>query len=109
MSRYRVPVFCVVEIEVPDGSDAILRATENRDEDGNPQAVGSDLGGWQDIMYPLPDADDVLRHWAFNRVANGVSDPSLLDGWADLPAREVTVRIDPWSFDYDPTVTEAEP
>ena len=103
MSRYRVPVYCVVEIDVADDSDAIVRVTENRDEHGNPQPVGTNSGGWQDVMYPLPTADDVLRHWAFNRVANGVSDPARLDGWADLPNHEVTVRVDPWSFDYDPT------
>jgi hypothetical protein len=36
----------------------------------------------------------VLRHWAFNCIANGVEDVARLDGWADLPPGSVTMQLD---------------
>jgi hypothetical protein len=47
---------------------------------------------WKDQMYDFHCTDDVLDHWAYSCVANGVEDVSRLDGWADLPPGTATME-----------------
>jgi hypothetical protein len=70
---YTATVECQVRIEVRD-ADVIERVT----------GPGGDE--WRKVAYPLRSEDDVLAHLAYNAVANGVQDVSVLDGWADVEA-----------------------
>src|SRR4051812_3202968 len=56
------------------------------------RVTGSDGDEWRAVLYDLRTEDDVLDHWAYNAVANGVVDVCELDGWADVPAGTVTLR-----------------
>lgn len=38
-------------------------------------------------------AEEGLEHLAYNAVANGVEDASRLDGWGDLDAGMLTLRV----------------
>jgi hypothetical protein len=48
---------------------------------------------WRTSLYNLPDRDAVLRHWAWNALANGIKDVHYLDGWADLAPGTVTMTV----------------
>lgn len=82
---------------------AILRCTENHDEDGQPQPDERGSGGWRNSYYDLRRREDVLDHWTYNAVVNGVRDASELDGWADLERGVVVMSIegtdDGWATD----------
>jgi hypothetical protein len=90
MSKLRKPI----EVETLDvtanvgiyfwrRSDAITRIT------------GPDGDEWRTHMYRhIKTREDVLRHWAHNAVANGVTDVSDLDGWADVRRGTVTFLVD---------------
>lgn len=71
-----------VTVTVEDGSDAIERITGPNGDD------------WRSNFYGLYTEEEVIRHLAYNCVANGIEDASRLDGWADLPPGEVTMRIE---------------
>ena len=71
-----------VEIKLTEGTDAITRIT----------GPGGDE--WRKQMYPdIHTREDVLEHFAYNAVANGITDACELDGWADLTAGEVTFTV----------------
>lgn len=105
MARHRIEVTLAVEIDIAEGADTIERVVENRDEDGVPQPVGKGKRGWQDVMYRLETAEEVLQHLAFNCVANGITDVARLDGWADLTDGQTTMWVDRASVDYWPSET----
>lgn len=87
MAKYTVVVTADVEIEVPDDSTAITRATENTDD-------------FQAYMGShLATRDQVLEHFAYNCVANGIEDAASLDGWADIDRYSVTMRVTNVEFD----------
>jgi hypothetical protein len=69
-----------VEIEVND-REAIERVT----------GPGGDE--WRSYAYQLHTERDVLEHWAYNAVANGVERINRLDGWGDLPDDAVRLRV----------------
>ena len=92
MSRYIVTGEFVVEIEIDD-PDVIERVT------------GPEGDEWRSKLYDLHDVDDVLKHLAYNAVANGRRDVTMLDGWADLTRDACHMEL----VDVDPyTVDEAE-
>lgn len=78
--RMEATVFVVIEME--KGTDAITRVT----------GPGGDE--WRAQMYELYTEKDVLAHWTFNAIANGIRDACELDGWADLEAETVVFRME---------------
>lgn len=48
---------------------------------------------WRSHFYALENAADVIDHFAYNFVVNGVDDIRRLDGWADAPEDAVTFRV----------------
>lgn len=77
-----VAVECVVRIEVSD-EDAITRVTGLAGDE------------WREHLYrDVTTEDDVVEHWAYNAVANGVSDASRLDGWTDMDRDAVRMSVD---------------
>ena len=80
---YFADVLSSVQIIVNDPS-AISRCVNNED-------------GWRDDYYKsLDTVEQVIKHFAFNCVANGVERVNRLDGWADLPDDAVTMNLDRW-------------
>ncbi len=50
---------------------------------------------WRGQFYGgLRSKSDVLAHFAYNAVANGVEDASRLEGWADLDLGDVTMSVE---------------
>lgn len=49
---------------------------------------------WRDTFYPLFDTSDIYEHWTYNAAANGITDISELDGWADVEPGAVTLSIE---------------
>ena len=86
-SRYLVEVLVTVAIEVDE---------TYREED-----YGSVFNADRmENVYPdIQTRADVLRHWAYNAVANGVTDVSRLDGWACDPAEVVKIEVDEYDGD----------
>jgi hypothetical protein len=80
MSKHRIPVSCVVEIEVND-PDVIERVTGPKGDE------------WRSYAYDLRTEQEVLEHLAHAAVVAGVDNAKTLDGWADLPKNAVTMRI----------------
>lgn len=77
MSEYVVDVLASVMVTVND-QEAIGRVT----------GPGGDE--WRSMFYRLYTPDDVLAHWAFNALVNGVEQVNVLEGWGDLPRDAVT-------------------
>lgn len=68
---------------------------EIHDREPIERITGPNGDEWRAQMYDLRTEDDVLNHWAYNAVANGIVDVCQLDGWADVPAETVTFRVEP--------------
>lgn len=49
---------------------------------------------FREQLYQLYIADDVIRHLAYNCLANGVERANQLDGWADLPDDAATMAVE---------------
>ncbi len=80
MTTYRVPVECIVEIEI-NNPDVIERVT-------------GPLGdGWRSYAYDLHTKEDVLAHLAHAAVVTGADSAETLDGWADLPREACRMRV----------------
>ena len=90
--QYSCEQRATVVVEVHD-QDAIDRCVHNHDTDGVPQPDDDRGRGWRNTFYDLRDESDVIEHFAFNALANGVNDASQLDGWADLPRGAVTMQV----------------
>jgi len=64
----------------------------------NPDALERVTGAggdeWRSQFYRLRTVEDVLEHWTYNRLVNGIEDISRLDGWADLPAAAVQIEVE---------------
>lgn len=88
MTAFDVAVGVTVEIEIND-EEAITRVT----------GPGGDE--WRSYAYNLRTREDVLKHWAFNAVANGVDRVNRLDGWADMADDAVVLYVDRDSFEVD--------
>lgn len=77
----KVVTFIVdVELQIAD-PDVIERVT----------GPGGDE--WREQLYDLHTEQDVLKHLAYNCVANGCENATMLDGWADLPREAVRMRV----------------
>lgn len=87
---YRVDATVSVSFKV-NNPDAIERVTgPNGDE-------------WRKYGYSLHTVNDVLEHWTYNVICNGIADISRLDGWADLEDDAVTVNIEYADVEYEVT------
>lgn len=75
----------------------------------NPDAIervtGPNGDEWRSQCYRLHTVEDVIEHWTYNAVLYGIEDASMLDGWADMDAGEVTFKIEEYN---DVTVTPQE-
>jgi hypothetical protein len=48
---------------------------------------------WAKQHYGPMDEDQILAHWAYNSVANGIWQVERLDGWADVPEGAVEIEV----------------
>lgn len=80
-ARHTVTVQVEVEVIVRD-PDVIERFT------------GPEGDEVRAASYPLFTEADVLEHLAGNAVMNGVENATMLDGFADLPAEAVSMRLE---------------
>lgn len=78
---YTASAEVTVKIEVND-REAIERVT----------GPGGDE--WRSYAYKLYTERDVLEHWAYNAVANGVERVNRLDGWGDMDDDAVRMWIE---------------
>lgn len=65
---------------------------------------GQDYGNALDIarqegIYNLASVEEMVAHLAYNAAANNQDDATRLDGWADLPAEAVQMRVE-WEADH---------
>lgn len=106
-TRFSVVAELELVITVGDPS-ALARCLDNHDENGVPQPDQRGGSGWRNVYYPLTTLGQVLEHWTFNAVQNGITDVSRLDGWADLDPGVVTVSVeDTYVSNYGETVDKA--
>ena len=54
--------------------------------------VGADE--WRAQFYDMWSPEEVVEHFAFNAITNGVHDISRLDGWADCDPAAVTIEVE---------------
>lgn len=50
---------------------------------------------WAASMYGPMTERQILEHWAFNAVVNGILHVSSLDGWADVARDAVDIEVVP--------------
>lgn len=82
MQSYRVTTEAIVYVDVRD-PEVLERVT----------GPGGDE--WREQFYrTIKTAEDVVAHFAFNAVANGVTDVSRLEGWADVDDDAVEIVVD---------------
>jgi hypothetical protein len=53
---------------------------------------------WRSQFYALETDAEVVEHFVYNAVVNGVHDITRLDGWADCDPDAIKVEIDDTSF-----------
>lgn len=59
------------------------------------RVTGPGGGEWRSQYYPtIETAEDVVEHFAFNAITNGVHDITRLDGWADCDKDDVLIEIE---------------
>lgn len=59
------------------------------------RVTGPDGDEWRSQFYrSIRTAEDVVAHFAYNALANGITDISRLDGWADCSPDAVDIFID---------------
>lgn len=63
------------------------------DIDAIERVIGPKGDEWRSQFYNLETAAEVVEHWAYNAIANGIDDAYNLDGWADLPKDAVTFEV----------------
>lgn len=90
---YNVELNVELEVTIGDQS-AILRCTENQDDQGVPQPDVRGGSGWRNSYYALDTPEKVIEHLAENCARNGVTDASHLDGWGDLERGVVTMSVE---------------
>lgn len=78
MSTHRVEIRATVLIHVHD--DEVFTRIE---EDDFKQSIGT-----------YDSRQEVLEHFAFNAIANGVTDARSLDGWADLSPGVAIMQVE---------------
>lgn len=50
---------------------------------------------WRSQFYrTIETAEDVVEHFAFNAITNGVRDITRLDGWADCDPADVLIEVE---------------
>lgn len=66
-----------------------------RNPDVIERVTGDGGDEWRSQFYPtIKSAEDVVEHFAFNAISNGVHDISRLEGWADCWADDVLIEVD---------------
>ena len=58
------------------------------------RVTGTSGDEWRSQFYDLHTEEDVVEHFVFNAITNGVHDISRLEGWADCDPRSVVIEID---------------
>jgi hypothetical protein len=80
----------------PVKHDLVVEATVRvtvKDPDVIERVTGPKGDEWRELLYQLHTEADVLEHFAYNAVANGVGRCNVLDGWADLPDDAATFDV----------------
>lgn len=49
---------------------------------------------WRESFYRLYDEGDVIDHFSYNAVANGIWSAHELDGWADVKPGSISFAVD---------------
>lgn len=66
-----------------------------RNPDVIERVTGPSGDEWRSQFYPtIETAENVMEHFAFNAISNGVHDITRLDGWADCDRDDVLIEID---------------
>lgn len=82
VTSYRVEAEATVLVDIHD-PDVIERIT----------GPGGDE--WRSRFYnSIRTAEDVVEHFAFNALANGVTEVNRLDGWGDVAHDAVDIHIE---------------
>lgn len=81
------PPRCVVETDV-----AVTITVRNAD--ALDRVTGPNGDEWRAQFYRLHTVEDVLEHWTYNALVNGVFDVRRLEGWADLAAGAVAFDVE---------------
>jgi hypothetical protein len=76
----------------------VYASVEVHDAEPFERVTGPDGDEWRSQFYDLHTAEDVVEHFVFNAVTNGVHDISKLEGWADCDPRAVTIAIEDTAF-----------
>lgn len=77
--------------------EATVRITV-KDPDVFERVTGPGGDEWRAAAYDIRSEEEVLEHFAYNAVANGVGRCNVLDGWADLPDDAATFDV----VDFEP-------
>ena len=72
--------------------EAVVSVSIN-DPDVIERVTGPGGDEWRSRAYNLRTKDDVVRHLAYNAIANGIDRANRLDGWADLPDDAATMVV----------------
>ena len=66
-----------------------------RDPEVLERVTGPGGDEWREQFYrTIKTAEDVVAHFAYNAVANGVTDVSRLEGWADVDDDAVEIVVE---------------
>ncbi len=76
----------------------VYASVEVHDPEPFERVIGPGGDEWRSQFYDLHTAEDVIEHFVFNAVRNGVHDISQLEGWADCDHRSVTISIEDTAF-----------
>lgn len=73
----------------------VLASVTVRNPDVIERVTGPGGDEWRAQFYPtIETAEDVVEHFAFNAITNGVHDITRLEGWADCAQGDVLIEIE---------------
>ena len=58
------------------------------------RVTGSGGDEWRSQFYDMNSAEEVVEHFAFNAITNGVHDISRLEGWGDCDPADVLIEVE---------------
>ena len=77
----------------------VYASVEIKNQDVTERVTGTGGDEWRSQFYrTIETAEDVIEHFAFNAITNGVHDITTLDGWADCDPNDAVIEIDDVEF-----------
>lgn len=72
----------------------VLASVTVRNPDVIDRVTGLEGNEWRARFYDFHTAAEVVEHFAFNAITNGVHDITRLEGWGDCAQGDVLIEIE---------------